>query len=89
MSTEKIYHEGLLGKKLGMTQVFTDDGKCVPVTALEVGPCYVLQVMNPEKSGYSAVQLGFGERKERWQSVRVMTDTIMRESKVHAIQQLK
>jgi large subunit ribosomal protein L3 len=63
MSTGKRYPEGLLGKKLGMTQVFTDDGACVPVTALQVGPCYVLQVKNLESDGYSAVQLGFEPKK--------------------------
>ncbi len=63
MSTEKLYHEGLLGKKLGMTQVFTEDGRCVPVTAVEVGPCFVLQVKDAEKHGYSAVQIGFDPKK--------------------------
>lgn len=53
----------LLGKKLGMTQLFDAQGNAVGVTAIEVGPCTVLQKKSPEKDGYHAVQLGFGERK--------------------------
>jgi large subunit ribosomal protein L3 len=65
MSTEKLFPEGLIGRKLGMTQVFTEDGRCIPVTALEVGPCYVLSVRDAEKDGYSAVQLGFDPKKSQ------------------------
>ena len=57
--------EGLIGKKIGMTQVFTDDGKRVCVTVIEVGPCPVVQVKTLEKDGYVAAQLGFGEQKTR------------------------
>jgi large subunit ribosomal protein L3 len=53
--------KGLIGKKIGMTQVFDDQGVAFPVTLIEAGPCYVTQVRSPEKDGYSAVQLGFGE----------------------------
>ncbi len=56
---------GLIGRKLGMTQVFAEDGTVVPVTVLEVGPCVVTQVKTEERDGYKAVQLGFGERKEK------------------------
>ncbi|UCG75470.1 MAG: 50S ribosomal protein L3 [Gemmatimonadota bacterium] len=56
---------GLIGRKLGMTQIFTEDGKAVGVTVLEVGPCPVVQVRTPERDGYSAVQLGFGRRRDR------------------------
>ena len=55
--------EGLIGKKIGMTQVFTDDGKRVCVTVIEVGPCPVVQVKTLDKDGYVAAQLGFGEQK--------------------------
>lgn len=55
--------KGLIGKKLGMTQVYTEAGELVPVTAIELGPCPVLEVRTKEKNGYSALQLGFGERK--------------------------
>lgn len=51
--------KALLGKKLGMTQVLQEDGKAVPVTLIEAGPCKVLGVMTKEKNGYQAVQLGF------------------------------
>lgn len=63
MSSDKLYPEGLLGKKIGMTHVIDGDGKCVPVTVVEVGPCYILGVRNQEQHGYSAVQLGFGSKK--------------------------
>jgi large subunit ribosomal protein L3 len=52
--------QGLIGKKLGMTQIFDETGLAHPVTVLEVGPCVVTQVKTPEHDGYGAVQLGFG-----------------------------
>ncbi len=58
---EKI--PGILGKKLGMSQVFSEDGQVIPVTAIQAGPCVVTQVKTRENDGYSAVQLGFGEAK--------------------------
>ena len=57
--------KGLIGRKLGMTSVFTEDGSCVPCTLIEAGPCYVTAVKTPENDGYTAVQLGFEERKEK------------------------
>lgn len=54
---------GILGTKIGMTQVLLDDGKVEPVTVLKVGPCVVLQVRSKERDGYDAVQLGFRECK--------------------------
>ena len=54
---------GFLGRKIGMTQVFRDDGRVVPVTVVEAGPCIVTQVKTKETDGYEAVQLGFGEAK--------------------------
>ena len=56
---------GLLGKKIGMTSVFSAEGKNIPCTVIEVGPCVVTQVKNVEKDGYEAVQLGFQEAKEK------------------------
>jgi large subunit ribosomal protein L3 len=53
--------KGLIGKKIGMTQIFDDQGAALPVTLIEAGPCYVTQIRRPKKEGYSAVQLGFGE----------------------------
>ena len=55
--------KGIIGKKLGMTQVFDDNGNAVPVTVIEAGPCFVTQVRNGEKDGYTAIQLGFSEAK--------------------------
>jgi len=55
--------KGILGRKLGMTQVWTDDNRVVPVTVIEAGPCRVVQLRTPERDGYSAVQLAFGETK--------------------------
>ncbi|MEJ5352136.1 MAG: 50S ribosomal protein L3 [Melioribacteraceae bacterium] len=56
---------GLLAKKLGMTNIFAEDGKIIPVTVLEAGPCIVYAVKTKEKDGYESLQLGFGERKEK------------------------
>ncbi|MBI3915267.1 MAG: 50S ribosomal protein L3 [Chloroflexi bacterium] len=55
--------EGLLGKKIGMTQLFAEKGQSLPVTVLEVGPCFVAQIKTAEKDGYTALQLGFAETK--------------------------
>lgn len=57
--------KGILGKKLGMTQIFEADGRLIPVTVVEAGPCVVLQNKTEETDGYNAVQLGFGEIKEK------------------------
>ncbi len=56
---------GLLGKKIGMTSIFDANGKNVPVTVIEAGPCVVTQIRTIEKDGYEAVQLSFGEKKEK------------------------
>ena len=56
---------GLLGKKIGMTSVFSAEGKNVPCTVIEVGPCVVTQIKTVEKDGYAAVQVGFQEAKEK------------------------
>ena len=55
--------QGIIGRKLGMSQVFSDDGKAEAVTVIEAGPCTVVQVRTAAKEGYSAAQLGFGETK--------------------------
>ena len=52
--------KGILGEKLGMTQIFTDTGRAIPVTVIKAGPCRIVQVKTPERDGYAAVQLGFG-----------------------------
>ena len=56
---------GLLGKKIGMTSVFSAEGKNIPCTVIEVGPCVVTQVKETEKDGYEAVQIGFVEKKDK------------------------
>lgn len=56
--------KGLIGKKLGMTGIFAPDGRYVPVTVIQAGPCVVTQIKTVESDGYNALQLGFGEKKE-------------------------
>ncbi len=55
--------KGIIGKKIGMTQIFDENGKVVPVTVVEAGPCVVVQVKTVENDGYAAVQLGYGDKK--------------------------
>lgn len=57
--------KGILGKKIGMTQIFNEDGTVVPVTVVEAGPITVVQKKTNEKDGYSAIQIAFGERKAK------------------------
>ena len=57
--------KGILAKKIGMTQIFDENGMLIPVTVLEAGPCYVTQVKNAENDGYEAVQVGFGDVREK------------------------
>src|SRR4051812_14652499 len=56
---------GLLGRKIGMTQIYGEDGNAIGVTVIEAGPCVVLQVRTAQRDGYSAVQLGYGEKPRR------------------------
>lgn len=57
--------KGILGKKIGMTQIFTAEGNLLPVTVVEAGPCVVLQNKTVENDGYNAVQIGFGAKKRK------------------------
>ena len=57
--------KAILGKKIGMTQVFDEKGRAIPVTVVEAGPCTVVQIKTKDSDGYEAVQLGFGEVKEK------------------------
>jgi large subunit ribosomal protein L3 len=59
-----IMKKAILGKKLGMTQLFTSEGLAVPVTVIEAGPCQVVSVKTDKKDGYSAIQVGFAEKRE-------------------------
>ena len=56
---------GIIGKKVGMTSIYSAEGKNIPCTVIEAGPCIVTQVKTKEKDGYEAVQIGFGEKKEK------------------------
>ncbi len=56
---------GIIGRKIGMTSIFSVEGKATPCTVIEAGPCVVTQVKTQDRDGYEAVQLGFGERKEK------------------------
>ncbi len=58
-------NKGIIGKKLGMTQVFADDGAAVGVTAVEVEPSVIVQVKTKEKDGYDAIQIGYGRTKQK------------------------
>lgn len=56
---------GLLGKKIGMTQVFKEDGTAVPVTLISAGPCYITQIKTPQNDGYAAIQIGYDDKREK------------------------
>ena len=58
-------NKAIIGKKLGMTQIFSADGKVIPVTVVEAGPCPVVQIKTAEKDGYAAVKVGFGKVEEK------------------------
>src|SRR5262249_59676460 len=55
----------VMGSKVGTPQLFSDDGDVIPVTAIEAGPCWIVQKKTPERDGYTAVQLGFGAKKAK------------------------
>ncbi len=62
--------EGLMGRKRGMTQIFDEKGQVIPVTVLEVGPCFVTQIKNQDRDGYTAVQIGFEETRNLTKALR-------------------
>lgn len=71
--------KGLIGRKIGMTQIFDESGRAIPVTLIEAGPCFVSQIKTPETDGYSAVQLAFGAVKPKRlskQSLAILRSTI-------------
>ena len=57
--------EGIIGKKIGMTSIYSEEGKSIPCTLVEAGPCVVTQIKTEEKDGYHAVQIGFEDKKEK------------------------
>ena len=63
---------GIIGKKIGMTSIYSVEGKALPCTIIEAGPCVVTQVKTIEKDGYEATQLGFGNRKEKNTPIRLL-----------------
>ena len=60
-----MLNKAIIGKKVGMTQIFNADGKVIPCTVIEAGPCVVTQVKTEENDGYTSVQVGFGEIREK------------------------
>lgn len=89
---------GILGKKIGMTQVFKDDGSCIPVTSIAAGPCFIVQIKNKENDGYQAVQLGYQDRKEKktkkaiighFKKVKISPKKFIREIKINADEQVE
>ena len=90
--------KGLIGKKVGMTQIFDEEGKVIPVTAIEAGPCVVAQVKTEETDGYTAIQLGFGDVKEsklnrpekgHFSKVNVTPKKHLREFRVDSVEEVK
>ena len=89
--------EGLIGRKVGMTQVFGDDGSHVPVTVLEAGPCTVLAVRTKDRHGYDALQLGFGAKKKNvskpaagvFKKLNVAPMRVVREVRLEKTEQLQ
>ena len=88
----------LIGKKVGMTQIFDEQGKVIPVTAIEAGPCTVVQVKTVETDGYNSIQLGFGDVKEHkvikpvkghYTKVNLTPKKHLREFRVDSIEEVK
>ena len=89
--------KALIGRKIGMTQIFDAEGKVIPVTAIEVGPCTVVQIKTKEQDGYEAVQLGFADVKEsklnkpelgRFAKAKLAPKKYLREFKLDSIEGL-
>ena len=90
--------KGLIGKKIGMTQIFDGTGKVIPVTAIEVGPCVVAQIKTEETDGYNSIQLGFGTIKENkvnkpekghFTKASIVPTKYLREFRVDSIENIK
>ena len=64
--------KGIIGRKLGMTQIFHEDGGVIPVTVIQAGPCKVVQIKTPQRDGYGALQLGYEERDEKRTSKAIL-----------------
>ena len=90
--------KGLIGKKIGMTQIFNEEGKVIPVTVIEAGPCVVSQVKTEETDGYNSIQLGFGAIKEskvnkpergHFTKANIASARYLREFRVDSIEDVK
>ncbi len=91
-------NKGLIGKKIGMTQIFNETGKVIPVTAIEAGPCVVVQIKTEETDGYNSIQLGFGSIKEskvnkpekgHFTKANIIPTKFLREFKMDSIENIK
>ena len=91
-------NKGLIGKKVGMTQIFDESGKVIPVTVIEAGPCVVAQVKTQDTDGYTAIQLGYGDIKEKklnkpmkghFTKVNVTPKKHLREFRVDSVEEVK
>ena len=91
-------NKGLIGKKVGMTQIFDESGKVIPVTVIEAGPCVVAQVKTKDTDGYTAIQLGYGDIKEKklnkpmkghFTKVNVTPKKHLREFRVDSVEKVK
>ncbi len=91
-------NKGLIGKKIGMTQIFNETGKVIPVTAIEAGPCVVVQIKTEETDGYNSIQLGFGSIKEskvnkpekgHFTKANIIPTKFLREFRVDSIENIK
>lgn len=85
---------GILGQKVGMSQVFSEKGEALPVTVIKAGPCFVLQKKSDSKEGYNAIQIGYGERKQKslnkpkrghFEKAKVRPLKYLREFRVHNV----
>ena len=89
---------GILGKKIGMTQIFDESGTAIPVTVVEAGPCPIVQIKTQDHEGYNAIQLGFGDRRENkvnrpesghFQKANVTPHRFLREMRVDSTEGLE
>ena len=90
--------EGIIGKKIGMTRIFNQEGEAIPVTVIEAGPCPVVQVKTKNKDGYNAIQIGFGEKRKKlftlpllghFDKAKVEPKRILRELRTDQMEELK
>jgi large subunit ribosomal protein L3 len=90
--------EGIIGKKIGMTRIFNQEGQAIPVTVIEAGPCPVVQIKTKDKDGYYAVQIGFGEKRKKlftlpllghFEKAKVEPKRILREIRKDQLEKLK